>query len=168
MVASFASGAVDGAIVVEPFVSRIVNDGTGVRWKSTLDILGRNQQVGVIVYGQQLGANRDLGLRWMSAYIRGVRDYNDAFGPAKRDRAAIVRILTENTTVTDPAIYEQMRPAGLDPDGKLDMRSIEDAVKYYLESGQVNHQPDLARLIDTSFQESAVRALGPYDRQSSR
>jgi NitT/TauT family transport system substrate-binding protein len=168
MVAAFASGAVDGAIVVEPFVSRIVSDGTGVRWKSTLDILGRNQQLGVIVYGQQLGANRDLGMRWMRAYIRGVRDYNDAFGPARKDRDAIVRILTQNTTVTDPAIYEQMRPAGLDPDGRLDMQSIEEAAKYYVESGQITDQPDLARLIDPTFQQGAVLALGPYDPQVSR
>jgi NitT/TauT family transport system substrate-binding protein len=168
MVAAFASGGVDGAIVVEPFVSRIVGDGTGVRWKSTLDILGRNQQVGVIVYGQELGANRNLGMRWMKAYIHGVRDYNDAFGPARKDRAAIVQILTQNTTVTDPAIYEQMRPAGLDPDGRLDIQSIEDAAQYYVESGQVTDQPDLSRLIDPTFQESAVLALGPYDRQRSR
>jgi NitT/TauT family transport system substrate-binding protein len=168
MVAAFASQAVDGAIVVEPFVARIVSDGTGVRWKTTLDITGRNQQVGVIVYGQQLSANRDLGTRWMRAYIRGVRDYNDAFGPPRKDRDAVVRILTQNTTVTDPAIYEQMRPAGLDPDGLLDMQSIQEAATYYVESGQVASQPDLARLIDPTFQQSAVLALGPYDRQASR
>jgi NitT/TauT family transport system substrate-binding protein len=153
---------------VEPFVSRIVSDGTGVRWKSTLDILGRNQQIGVIVYGQQLGSNRDLATRWMTAYIRGVRDYNDAFGPMRKDRQEIVRILADNTTVTDPAIYDQMRPAGLDPDGTLDMQSIEEAARYYVESGQVVDQPDLSRLIDTTFQQAAVRALGPYDGHSSR
>jgi NitT/TauT family transport system substrate-binding protein len=168
MVAAFASKAVDGAIVVEPFVSRIESDGTGVRWKSTLDILERNQQVGVIVYGQQLGADRDLATRWMTAYIRGVRDYNDAFGSKRKGREDVVGVLTRNTTVTDPVIYDQMRPAGLDPDGKLDRQSIEDAVQYYIKSGQISDQPDLADLIDTSFQESAVQALGPYDRQRNQ
>jgi len=162
MVAAFASKSIDGGIVVEPFVSRVVSDGTGVRWKSTLDVLGRNEQVGAIVYGEQFAANQDLARRWMTADIRGVREYNDAFGPPKKGHDDVVRILTQNTTVTDPAIYEQMRPAGLDPDGRLDMRSIEADVKYYVESGQVTSTPDLSRLIDTSFQQFAVQALGPY------
>lgn len=162
MVTAFASKAIDGAIVVEPFVSRIVNDGTGVRWKSTLDILGRNEQVGVIVYGERVASDQDLGRRWMRAYIRGLRDYNDAFGPTMKDRDQVVRVLTENTTVTDPAIYEQMRPAGLDPDGKLDLQSIEDDLRYYVESGQVKEKPDLSQLIDTSFQQFAVQSLGAY------
>src|SRR5260370_32115227 len=41
MVAAFASKSIDGGIVVEPFVSRVVSDRTGVRWKSTLHVLGR-------------------------------------------------------------------------------------------------------------------------------
>jgi NitT/TauT family transport system substrate-binding protein len=163
MLTAFARQAIDGGIVVEPFVSRLVSDGTGLRWKSTLDILGRNQQVGIIVYGDQVATNQDLGRRWMRAYIRGLRDYNDAFGPQQKDRDQAVRVLSENTTVTDPAIYEQMRPAGLDPDGKLDVQSIEDDLRYYVESGQVTDPPDLAQLIDTSFQQLAVQALGPYD-----
>jgi len=162
IVAALASKGIDGAIVVEPFISRIVSDGTGVRWKDSIDILGRSEQVGVIVYGEQLAANRDLARRWMTAYLRGVRDYNDAFGPRKKDYGDVIRVLTENTTVADPAIYERMRAAGLDPDGRLDMRSLEDDLKYYIDSGQVNDSPDLSRLINTSFQQFAVEALGPY------
>ena len=145
-------------------MSRIVSEGTGVRWKGSLEILGHNQQVGVIVYGEQFASNQDLGRRWMTAYIRGVRDYNDAFGPAKKDRDRVVRVLTQNTTVTDPLVYEQMRPAGLDPNSRLDIRSIDEDLKYYVESGQVKDRPDLSHLIDTSFQQYALQALGQYTR----
>jgi NitT/TauT family transport system substrate-binding protein len=163
IVAALASKSIDGAIIVEPFISRIVTGGTGVRWKDSLDILGRSEQVGMIVYGEQLAANQDLARRWMTAYLRGVRDYNDAFGPSKTDYEGIVRILAENTTVTDPAVYDRMRPAGLDADGRLDMRSIEHDLKYYVDSGQVTNSPDLSRLINTSSQQFAVEALGRYN-----
>ena len=162
MVAAFATHGLDGAIVVEPFVSRIVSDGTGVRWKGSLEILGRSEQVGVIVYGEQLAANQGLARRWMRAYIRGVRDYNDAFGPRMTDRDQVVRVLAENTTVTDPAIYEQMRPAGLSPDGEVDIQSIAEDLNYYVDSGQVKDRPDLSQLINTSFQQLAVNELGHY------
>jgi NitT/TauT family transport system substrate-binding protein len=161
-VAAFKTKAIDGAIVVEPYISRIVSDGTGVRWKDSVEILGRNEQVGVVVYGEQLAANQDVAQRWMTAFLRGTRDYNDAFGPAKKDYNNAVRVLTQDTDVTDPAIYQEMRPAGLDPDGALDMESIQSDLNYYIDSGQVNDRPDLPRLINTSFQQRAVDSLGPY------
>lgn len=162
IVAALASKGIDGAIVVEPFISRIVSDGTGVRWKDSLEILGRSEQVGVIVYGQQLAANQDLARRWMTAYLRGVRGYNDAFGASKKDYADVVRILAENTTVSDPTVYDQMRPAGLDPDGRLDIQSMEQDLRYYADSGQVTDSLDLSRLVNTTFQQFALDALGPY------
>jgi NitT/TauT family transport system substrate-binding protein len=164
MVAALTTKGIDGGIVIEPFASRVESEGTGVRWKSSLEILGRSEQVAVVVYGEQFAANQNLGRRWMTAYIRGVRDYNDAFGPKKKGRDQAVRVLTERTSVIDPKIYEQMRPAGLDPDARLDLRSIEDDLDYYVASGQVKDKPDLSKLIDMSFQQFAVQALGPYER----
>ena len=57
-----------------------------------------------------------------------------------------------------------MRPAGLDPDGKLNVQSIRDDLRYYERSGLVKDPIDLSKLIDTSFQEFAVLQLGPYQR----
>ena len=162
MVTALATGAIDGGIVIEPFLSRIVSDGTGVRWKGNVDIMGGNQQVAVIVYSAQFAADRDVAQRWMNAYIRGVRDYNDAFGPKRKAYADAVSILAQNTTVKDPKIYDSMVPAGLDPDGKLDVQSMQTDLDYYRESGEVKEAVDLSTLIDTSFQTTAVAALGPY------
>ena len=162
MVTALATGAIDGGILIEPFISRVVSEGSGVRWKGNVDIMGGNQQVAVIVYSAQFAGKQDVAQRWMNAYIRGVRDYNDAFGPKRKGYADVVKILAQNTTVTDPKVYDQMVPAGLDPDGKLDMQSMQADLTYYRESGQVKDQIDLATLVDTSFQTAAVKALGPY------
>jgi hypothetical protein len=97
MAAAFGTEGIDGGIVAEPFVSRIVSDGSGVRCRGTLVILGHTQQVGVVVYGEQFASNQDLGRRWMTAYIRGVRDCNDAFGPEKKDRDLVVLISLPRT-----------------------------------------------------------------------
>ena len=164
MVVAFQNKAIDGGIVIEPFVSRIVSQGTGVRWKGNYDIFGGNQQIAVIVYGEQFAARSDVAQRWMNAYIRGMRDYNDAFGPKKRNYDDAVKVLVDNTTVKDPQVYAQMKPAGLDPDGKLDVDSIKNDLAYYRESGQVKSEIDVAKLIDTSFQQNAIKALGSYTR----
>jgi NitT/TauT family transport system substrate-binding protein len=162
MVTALGTGAIDGGIMIEPFVSRVVSDGSGVRFRGNVDIMGGDQQVAVIVYSAQFAGKQDVAQRWMNAYIRGVRDYNDAFGPKRKGYADVVNILAQNTTVTDPKVYDHMVPAGLDPDGKLDVQSMQNDLEYYRESGQVKDPVDLASLVDTSFQTAAVKALGPY------
>lgn len=162
MVPAFANKAIDGAIVIEPFLSNIVSSGNGVVWKHNLDVMGHNQQIAVIAYGQKIYGNQDLARRWMLAYIKGVRDYNDAFGTKKKGFDEAVSILTKNTTVKDPAVFAKMTPAGLDPNGKLDVPAMQEDINYYQESGQLKAAVDLKSLVDTSFQEYAVQQLGPY------
>jgi NitT/TauT family transport system substrate-binding protein len=164
MISAFANRAIDAGIVIEPFVSRIESQGTAVRWKGTTDFYG-NQQVAVIMYGPAFMTERqDVARRWLIAYLRGVRDYNDAFGPKHQGHDEVVQILTKHTVVKDPRDYEQMRPAGLDPDGRLELASIQQDLDYYERSGLVTTHVDLARVIDPSFQEYALQTLGPYQR----
>ena len=117
------------------------------------------------MYGPELVTERqEVGRRWMTAYIRGLRDYNDAFGPKRQGRDEIVQILTKHTVVKDPKDYDLMRPAGLDPDGKLELRSMRDDLGYYQRVGLVREPIDFSRVIDPSFQEYAILQLGPYAR----
>lgn len=162
MVTALQNKGIDGGILIEPFVSRTVSEGTAVRWKGNVEIFGGNEQIAAIVYGEQFAKQPEVAQRWMNAYIRGVRDYNDAFGPKKKNYDEIVNILVANTTVKDPAVFASMVPAGLDPDGKLDLNSMQSDLNYYIESGQSKAGTDLGKLVDTTFQEAAVKALGPY------
>jgi ABC-type nitrate/sulfonate/bicarbonate transport system substrate-binding protein len=151
-------------MVLEPFMSRIENQQTAVRWKGNSE-LHSAQQVAVIIYGPTVVEEKpEAGRRWMTAYIRGLRDYNDAFGPRKQGREDVVQILIKHTVVKDPRDYEQMRPAGLDPDGQLKLQGIREDLAYYERAGLVREPVDLARVVDTSFQEFAVQRLGPYQR----
>ncbi|MFI5267567.1 MAG: ABC transporter substrate-binding protein [Chloroflexota bacterium] len=162
MVTAFANKGIDGAIVIEPFVSSIEAAGTAVRWKTNLDIFGHNEQIAVIAYGQKMFSNQDLGRKWMTAYVKGLRDYNDAFGPKKKNTDDVVKILINHTAVKDPKVYAKMKPAGLDPNGKLDVSSMQEDIDYYQQAGELKDKPDLTKLIDTSFQQYAVQQLGPY------
>lgn len=161
MAPAFANKSIDAAIVIEPFLTNIKKAGTAVRWKGNTDFYG-NQQVALIVYGPKFAANTDVAQRWMNAYVRGLRDYNDAFGPKKQGRAEVINILTKHTAIKDPKIYDAITPAGLDPDGKLNITSLQDDLNYYENAGEVKQKMDLSKIVDSSFQENAVKALGPY------
>jgi NitT/TauT family transport system substrate-binding protein len=164
MITAFGNRAIDAAIVIEPYISRIENLGIAVRWRGTTEFYG-NQQVAVIMYGPAFVAEQpEVARRWMIAYIRGVRAYNDAFGPKRQGRDEAVQILVKHTPIKDTADYERMRPAGLDPDGKVNLDSMRQDLAYYERAGLVSVPVDLAKVVDTSFQEYAVQRLGPYQR----
>ena len=162
MVTALSNKGIDGGVVIEPFLSSIVAQGTGVAWRRNMDIFGHNQQIAIIAYGQKVFNNQDVGRRWMMAYIKGLRDYNDAFGPKKKGYDDVVKILAKDTTVKDVAVYSQITPAGLDPNGKLDTASMQEDIDYYQGAGYLKQKVDLPSLVDTSFQQYAVQQLGPY------
>ncbi|HLG69836.1 MAG TPA: ABC transporter substrate-binding protein [Chloroflexota bacterium] len=162
MIPAIANKGIDGGIVIEPFLSSIVASGTGVAWKRNLDILGHNQQIAIITYGQKFYSNQDLARRWMVAYVKALRDYNDAFGPKKKGYDDVVNILAKYTTVKDKNVYSKMTPAGLNPDGKLDVKSMQEDVDYYVSAGYMKEPLDVSKLVDSSYQEYAVQQLGPY------
>jgi NitT/TauT family transport system substrate-binding protein len=164
MAAGFANKGIDAAIVIEPFVARIEGQGTAVRWRGVSEFYG-NHQVAVIMYGPGLIEQRpEIGRRWMIGYVRALRDYNDAFGPKQQGREDVIQTLIRHTAVKDRAVYDQMRPPGLDPDGRLQVDAMRNDLAYWERTGLVPEPVDFARLLDTSFQEHAVQQLGPYRR----
>lgn len=59
-----------------------------------------NVQNVFLVASEKFAARTDVGRAWMVAYLRGVRDYNDAIFK-RRDRDAVIQILMESTLVKD-------------------------------------------------------------------
>jgi NitT/TauT family transport system substrate-binding protein len=96
----------------------------------------------------------------MNAYIRGVRDYNDTFGPKRKGFEDVVSILVANTTVKDPKVFGQIKPAGLNADGKLDLQSMKSDLAYYVESGQAKPTADLTKLVDPTLPGKRRQSIG--------
>ena len=100
----------------------------------------------------------------MVAYVRALRDYNDAFVKGI-GRADVVQVLAKHTTVKDLALYDKFTPAGLDPDGRLNVQGIRDDVALYARLGCVTGElSDVRQVIDESFITYAGSVLGPYAR----
>ena len=48
------------------------------------------------------------------------------------------------------------------PDGKVNLASMEEVMRWYVKMGYLSSPVDLARSVDPSFAEAAVTELGPY------
>jgi len=77
-VAALGNKALDGSIMVEPFGTQAVDQGSGVRFASSEDVYP-SDQISEVFYGEKFAKERkDVALRFMKAYIRALRAYNDA------------------------------------------------------------------------------------------
>lgn len=160
MGAALANGSIDAAQAIEPFVTQIVEKGFGVIFKRT-DQVVQHQQIAVVLYSPRFASyNPGLARRFMVAYLRGVRDYNDAF--VKKDPAArkeVVQILVRNTPVKDVALYDKMVMPGLDPKGRVDLESLAAQQNWFLSKGTQKTKVDLARAVDYQYVDWAVGQL---------
>src|SRR5215467_12709786 len=162
MVTALANGSIDAGLPIEPFVAEAVAKGVATVLKRDDEIAPR-QQVAVVLYGPKFVENRDLARRFMLAYVKGARYYNDAFD--KKDgakRKEVVGILVRNTAVKDADLYVRMVMPGIDPNGRVNVDSLAGQQDYFLAKGSQKTRLELKQVVDMQYAEWAVQKLGPY------
>ena len=98
----------------------------------------------------------------MVAYLRGVRDYNDAL---KRPdgRSEVGAVLAQYTAVQDISLYRRTGFVYLDPNGRLNAASLAEQLAWFTQQGLVTAPVDLQAAQDSSFVDSALQRLGRYE-----
>jgi NitT/TauT family transport system substrate-binding protein len=169
LAAALENKAIDAAFVTEPHAARTIRNGAAVMMARGDDVYP-DAQVAVVLYGGKfISENRDAAERFMRAYVRAARDYNDAikdghfFGP-KGDE--VIKILAEATPVKDTALYSYITPHGCHPDGQVNRVSLASDLASFKADGLIRGEPNLETIVDMSFAEKAVRDLGPYKPRS--
>ena len=79
MLGAISSGTIDAAINIEPLIAQGVEKGFHVRFGDATDYAPESQIALVLGSPKFMSEEQDISLRFMSAYLKGVRDYNDAF-----------------------------------------------------------------------------------------
>jgi NitT/TauT family transport system substrate-binding protein len=161
-----ANKAIDASMTNEPTATRAVQQGVAVRFAGNDDIYP-GQQTAVVLYSEAFARERpQAALRFMRAYIRAAREYNDALKDGRiagPNADEVIAILTEYTFIKDPNVHRQISPPGVDPDGRLGLASLRNDLAFFREQ-RLLQDPDITveRIIDTSFAEQVVSELGRY------
>jgi len=112
-----------------------------------------DDQIAAIMFGPNLLVkNRDLGKRFMVAYLKGVRKFNEG----KTDRN--VKILHEYTEI-DEEILKQCGWDAIHSDGRLKIESLFAFQDWLYENGLVDIKLEEDQFIDMSFVEYANKIL---------
>ena len=162
---AFKNGSIDAAETVEPIATLAVKSGVAVKL-ATDDTWYPNQQIAVLLYGGTwIERKRDLADRFMRAYIRGARYYQDSLRNGKiagKNADKVLTFLTDETPLKNRAVYAEATPNGNDPNGRLNVESLKKDLAFFREQGWVSGSPDLDRVLNLEFVEAAVKRLGPY------
>lgn len=158
MVTALAKGAVDLALIIEPFATRAIDQGIAVRWKNA-DEIAPNLQLAAVFFGPKFMSDQpDAAKRFMVAYVRAIRDYNDEFLKGG-NKDAVIAILTKYTAIKDPAIYKRIVPPAINPNAELNLDSIKDSVAAWVARGTVK-AVEIDKVVDTQYLQYAWQQLG--------
>ena len=160
MPAALANKAIDAAMPIEPGLTQIQQKGLGVLVETT-DKAYPNQQISVIMYSLGFTQQPDLAKGFMIAYLKGVRDYNDAFVKNK-NKKEIVDLLEKAKVITDPALVDKMGITGLNPNGYVNAEGMKKDQDYFIKAGEMKTPADLDKVIDNSYVDNAIKVLGKY------
>jgi NitT/TauT family transport system substrate-binding protein len=168
-VLALSSGAIDAAFPAEPMTTEAVQKGYGVKIITDAEIYP-NHQIATIFYSGKFATQRpQTAVKFMKAFLRGVRDHNDAldekgmFTGEKGD--GIIAILNEFTSIKSADFYRSFPLAYCNPDGTLHLESIKMDFEAFKTAGMIQSEVDPMKAIDTSFLQAALKELGPYKKQ---
>ena len=102
-------------------------------------------------------------MRFMRAYVRGLRFYNGALKDGRLAGAnaeEVIAILAEYTAVKDKALLAKVTPTGLRPDGRVNVESLQRDLDFYASQGLMQAKLTIKDIVDTSYTDAAVAALG--------
>jgi NitT/TauT family transport system substrate-binding protein len=163
---AFLNKGIDAAISNEPTMTLEIEQGAAVRIIGN-DATYPDQQTAVVFYSERFIKSRhDVAERFMRAYIRGVRLYNDALkdgrlaGPAA-DK--VIPILTKYTSTKDEAMFRRIIPSAVNPNGEVNIAGLKRDLAFFRELGLIESKDVSADgVVDGSFAKAAVAQLGPY------
>ena len=137
MVPALANGAVDGAMIAEPFLTRTVRQGTAVKVIG-LDEMYPDFTVAIIAFSSSLYANRAAAKGFVRAYLRANRDYAAAMsGQASEAERSNIHDVIARRTGTDVAVVRDVTPSWFGVNGLPNRKSLLYCYGFFRDQGLI-------------------------------
>jgi NitT/TauT family transport system substrate-binding protein len=147
----------DATVQLEPFVARAELGKFAKRVAGSNDVHPGQQSAAIIYSPQFMAKRRADGVKFMVAYLKGVRLYNKSLtDPETRKK---VRASLGRRMKLDDAVWDKMVPIGLNGDGSMNLKSLDEDLRWYKEKGYLKGELKAAKLADTGFAKEAAKIL---------
>jgi NitT/TauT family transport system substrate-binding protein len=163
MAVAFNNKAIDAGLLIPPFTGQIESQGHAVPFIDPDDYV-RPTPVALavnMVNTEWASANSDLLKKFYVAYMRGVREYCQAYhsGP---NRQYVVDLLIKTGTERRPEVLNDYPWAARDPLGTINVASFLDMQAWYVKNKFTTAQFPAQRLVDTNYAGYVKEKLGPF------
>jgi NitT/TauT family transport system substrate-binding protein len=163
MVPAFANGAIDGAMITEPFLTRAIKQGSAVRVMG-IDEMYPNYQITTLGFSPSLYTDRPAAKGFVRAYIQATRDYLNAVAgrPSPITRARIDELIAQQTKI-DVAVVHDMALPGLSANGLPNQEAMLYCYQFFREQGLIPEPVSdaaFASLWGTELVEDVLRDMG--------
>jgi len=161
MFPAFTTGAIDAAINLEPFLTQTLLAGAAKHVSSLIEFAPGGRMTNVpLVFSEKFAKNRTVAQAFFTAYMRGVRVYNDAFVKGK-DKERVIAIMASAAKL-QPGVVRTSFPFGLDPDQRVTTGAFEEVQQFFVRERMLAAPAQMSSLVDTSFAETSIASLGHY------
>jgi len=149
---AFERGSIDITMASEPWVTKILQTGSAIVWMPIQEV-APNFQHSILLFGPTLlEKNSDAGKRFMVAYLKGVRQFNQG----KTDKN--LKILSKYTDLDVDLLKKTCWPSFRE-DGQINIESILDYQQFAIKKGMIDKQVSSNQFWDPRFIEYANKVL---------
>lgn len=148
---SIANGSLDIAFLSEPFITRVLDEGDVVMWKSAASIVP-DFPLGVITFGPNLlekDRDGDIGKRFIKGYLKGIATFNEGKTPEN------IEILA-NATKLDPELLKRICWPSFDQQGRINAAAVSKYSKWAVQRKLADRSVDISEFWDPRFIDMAA------------
>ena len=128
-------------------------------------------QTAVVFYSPKFTQDQpDNAKKFMVALVKAMRFYDDALKDghiAGPNADQVIKILTEYSFIKDPAVHRAIVSQAVDPDGDLNMPSLQMAWQFFMDTKQIDGSVKVDDVVDLSYVHEASKKLGPYVKKTA-
>jgi NitT/TauT family transport system substrate-binding protein len=159
--------AVDAALVIPPFVWQLEEQGLAVPFGNVDELVQPQPMTIAVIMANTdwIKGNPGLVQRYMTALLRGARDYCNAYHGGE-DRQEIIDELVTSRTEPRKELLEKYPWPARSPNGRINTANMLDINAWYVANRMAGQKLPAERLIDSTFVEAANRQLGPFQLQN--
>jgi NitT/TauT family transport system substrate-binding protein len=160
IIGALANKALDAAYHIEPSIA--IADAQGVaRSAIRMGEIFPGILTNVVLVSPVFAQDQpEAARRYVTAHLRGQRDYYRAVLKNEGGRDEIIQILIKNTALKDPELYARMGWHGVEPNGELAEWSLDEMQEAFIRFGGMQQKADTSQMIDRSYVDYALARLG--------
>ena len=160
---AFNNKAIDAAIVIPPFTAQLIDGGHAVNFADPDQLVKPHPlTIAVNMINTDFAkAHQELVRNYYVAYLRGIRDYCQAYHGGSI-RQAMIDLSIRTGTETRPELLHKYPWPARSPNGKINVASMLDMQSWFVRNKMSNAEFPAERIVDRSYIDYALQKLGPF------